>query len=603
TSMDDLDPLDLVELSPSSALTLERRARPVAAEGGAELFVSRFGIDTALMRSVEVLQCRPLSAHDARLELAARALTRGYQSLAQARLRRGAPIVYSVSRAPLIGADLLTGAGGNPASPTVVLERLHGTSSPARQPLRDEASWRAAAWRLWQLCYVMSQAHARQVVHLNLHPGALRERPQGLVIERWEAAQRLATVPAEPLPPSLRLSASFTAPELMEGAAASTQADVYSLGALSFWLLTGEAPPRRHEAARAALDAARATPPAWVDATLAALSPAPRDRPKTAAQLYARLFGTLPRPAGLSAREQETMELSLDPLARRLALAQMAFEAGVPLGWVEDEGADAPAALAHLGLAPLATLTLSGLDGAQGASATPLGAAGAAPRALQERQQLPAGLYALRWARDGQLLEWRLALKPLQERRFDLAFPPSRLGWLYVPAGPAFVGAREAAVGKVALHEVTLDPFWLRARRITVEEYRAFLRACPPLEAERRAPLSPLGHPKDAVLGVSVEDAQAFARWRGEGERLPSPDEWEKAMRGESAVESLAEWLDGRPAPLEGIADGAGELCLSPQGAACVKGGAWSFGRLSCRVPAAPDIKYAGVGFRVAVGG
>ena len=89
---------------------------------------------------------------------------------------------------------------------------------------------------------------------------------------------------------------------------------------------------------------------------------------------------------------------------------------------------------------------------------------------------------------------------------------------------------------------VTVGPFLMDRREVTLDQYRAFLDATgyPPLPdwVHRMA-----AQPDMPVVGVSLEDARAYAGWAGK--RLPTVEEWAWAARG--AERRLYPWGDEPP--------------------------------------------------------
>lgn len=83
---------------------------------------------------------------------------------------------------------------------------------------------------------------------------------------------------------------------------------------------------------------------------------------------------------------------------------------------------------------------------------------------------------------------------------------------------------------------VHVPVFFIDKYPVTNQDYRRFAE-----EAGHAAPYfwdwDQPGHEEEPVVGVSWDDAAAFARWAGK--ELPRSDEWEKAARG----------IDGRPFP------------------------------------------------------
>jgi non-specific serine/threonine protein kinase/serine/threonine-protein kinase len=119
----------------------------------------------------------------------------------------------------------------------------------------------------------VGHAHQRQVVHGDIKPANVRLSPDGRPRLLDFGVARLMSGPGSGDAGPKALTPAFSAPEQLEGHPASTQTDIYSLGALLRWMLTGEAgsdgspvdparlPGRRSRAVAAVIDKAMARSP------------------------------------------------------------------------------------------------------------------------------------------------------------------------------------------------------------------------------------------------------------------------------------------------------------------------------------------------------
>ena len=133
-------------------------------------------------------------------------------------------------------------------------------------------------------------------------------------------------------------------------------------------------------------------------------------------------------------------------------------------------------------------------------------------------------------------------------------FVSIRRGWFHM-------GSTEGQVGEQPVHRVWVDAFQLAVHPVTRGEYERFLDGTghtAPREWD-----TPAFRGRDLpVVGVSWDDAQAYCRWRnqnGEGVRLPTEAEWERAARGGRDGErypwgeQIPTWVPrGGAGPLEG---------------------------------------------------
>ena len=91
-------------------------------------------------------------------------------------------------------------------------------------------------------------------------------------------------------------------------------------------------------------------------------------------------------------------------------------------------------------------------------------------------------------------------------------------GMIYYPGGAFPFGPDSKPVN--------LGPFYIDETEVSNADFAEFCRAsgCQP----------PTGEPDLPVVNVTVEQARAFAKWKGK--RLPTPLEWERAARGVDAM-------------------------------------------------------------------
>lgn len=138
-------------------------------------------------------------------------------------------------------------------------------------------------------------------------------------------------------------------------------------------------------------------------------------------------------------------------------------------------------------------------------------------------------------------------------------------GMLLIPAGRVTVGTSEAERAEIAKRfdchptwlgddfarrEVALAAFWIDRRPVTNAQYLAFVEATAharPSWWGRWGGVFPAEYADHPVVGVSGQDAAAFAQWSGK--RLPTGEEWEAAVAGRNG--SAFAWGDQWPGPIK----------------------------------------------------
>lgn len=177
---------------------------------------------------------------------------------------------------------------GDPAQLALVLDRVRGGALTRAVGARGQLSVGESVTVLTPVCRTLSGLHSHGVVHGDVAPGN--------VLLELSGRPLLADLGIARIPGEHRVDAcgtpGFVAPEVVAGNQPTAASDVYAVGALAWWCVTGEVPGP--PGLRAELgDLVPDLPAAWCEATVAALGGDPAARPD-AAELALAYFDSVP---------------------------------------------------------------------------------------------------------------------------------------------------------------------------------------------------------------------------------------------------------------------------------------------------------------------
>ena len=209
--------------------------------------------------------------------------------------------------------------GEDGETPFLVMEFVDGASlaEVARGKTFD---WEHAAELALPIASALAYAHARGIVHRDLTPGnVLIESATGRVVVSDFGLARLARSSTSVTTQGMLLGTpEYWSPEQARGSDSETATDMYALGCLLFWLLSGRTPfegddrlavglRRAHEAAPPLASRASGAPREATVLVDALLAPDPGDRP-TATDVLARLGAAPPAIAEAAAQTVEAAD-------------------------------------------------------------------------------------------------------------------------------------------------------------------------------------------------------------------------------------------------------------------------------------------------------
>ncbi|MEM7155936.1 MAG: AAA family ATPase [Myxococcota bacterium] len=213
--------------------------------------------------------------------------------------------------------------------PYYAMELLDGRDFSELAPL----PWRRACGLLRDVASALAFLHARQLLHRDVAPrnvrctedGRAKLLDFGMLSTMGVSHEVVGTLPSIP-------------PEMLLGLPMDGRADLFGLGALSFWLLTGRHPQRVHSLEDLMRNGRRPPPPpssmvgdlppALDDLVLSLLCPEPLGRPAQAAEVIERLeaIADLPPAPELEAVRGYVRSAALVGREREIELARKRIE-------------------------------------------------------------------------------------------------------------------------------------------------------------------------------------------------------------------------------------------------------------------------------------
>jgi eukaryotic-like serine/threonine-protein kinase len=294
---------------PDSSLGPEGRYRLVRRLGGGGMGEVWEADDTVLGRRVALKVLVQELADDARA-------TKRFVREARATAKLTHP---NVTRVYDFGRD-----GG---LPYLVMELLEGDTLADRLaggPLPPAEAARIGA----AVADALDAAHGRGIIHRDIKPSNVLLTPAGEVKVMDFGIAAAADETHSTTGSGLYGTAAYISPERAAGQPATPAADLYSLGAVLYELLTGRPPfisdspvlvvrAHLHEQPRPVWELAPWVPPRLADACELALAKDPTHRPSSAAALAVRLRAVSSRPAASVPGSAEAPTTRLRPTRRR----------------------------------------------------------------------------------------------------------------------------------------------------------------------------------------------------------------------------------------------------------------------------------------------
>ena len=103
------------------------------------------------------------------------------------------------------------------------------------------------------------------------------------------------------------------------------------------------------------------------------------------------------------------------------------------------------------------------------------------------------------------------------------------MSMVLIPADEVSIGSNFESVNERPVHKVYIEAFYIDEHEVTLQQFRIFVEETG-YNLPSQVKSDRFNSPKQPIVGVSYEDAEAYAKWAGK--RLPTEEEWEKAARG-----------------------------------------------------------------------
>ena len=229
--------------------------------------------------------------------------------------------------------------GEDDGLPYIVMEYVEGETLADLMTRGGPMQPDRAVDLLLQICAGLEHAHAAGLVHRDIKPQNLLVRPDGVVkIADFGIARTLQATQLTEVGTVLG-TASYLAPEQAAGERVTAAADIYSVGAVGYELLTGRTPysfeslmdlgVKQREEAVTPVGRLVAEVPSDVDrAVLHCLAFDPAERPGSAASLARELAQASPEPSTEPlARSEATALTDVLPRRRRIHFSRTALVA------------------------------------------------------------------------------------------------------------------------------------------------------------------------------------------------------------------------------------------------------------------------------------